>query len=493
MSFTTQIFIFTFFPISFLLYYLVYILQTKSSLSSFLKKIRALDCLTILLGSVFYAWACFNDVFKLILYVLLVYVLGYLIQKYKNCSVKVTTEKDGTLNESKVSVALLILIVSIAAFLVVFVFYKFFHIVLNAFDDGVSVKALIAPLGLSFITFSAISYVVDIYKGKAKSGSFIDCALYLTFFPKIISGPIVLWQDFSEQTGSREINLTLISGGILRIMIGFAKKVILADYFGSVIASMPQAIDVPTAFLSGLLYMLQIYYDFSGYSDIAIGISNMMGYSFKENFNFPYLSCSISEFWRRWHISLGTWFKEYVYIPLGGSRKGLKRTIINTLIVFTLTGLWHGIGKNFLIWGILNGLFIVFEKSFIKSKPNKRYLHILQWLVTMIIVYFCWQIFRFNYVSNFVVWFKTLLGISGYGTIQYTWQYFYSAKLITMVIIGILGATLWGLPKIRVLYNKILLTKVGFLINAVIFILLFVLALLSLVSSTYSPFLYAQY
>lgn len=182
-------------------------------------------------------------------------------------------------------------------------------------------QSILAPLGLSFITFSAISYLADIYRGNASAGSLIDCALYITFFPKVISGPIVLWKDFQAQIKQRKMSLNLSADGINRIIIGFAKKVLLADTFGACLTNIgTQGIDQLTAFGTLILYMLQIYYDFAGYSDIAIGLAKLFGFEFKENFDFPYRSKSISEFWRRWHISLGSWFRQYVYFPLGGSR-----------------------------------------------------------------------------------------------------------------------------------------------------------------------------
>ncbi|MGC4017980.1 MAG: MBOAT family O-acyltransferase [Muricomes sp.] len=207
------------------------------------------------------------------------------------------------------------------------------------------------PLGISFITFSAVSYVVDIYRGDSSAGSILDTALYISFFPKVVSGPIVLWKDFQPQIKNRTVNDVQFMDGLNRIMIGYAKKVLLADSFGLMVADIQQkmeaGMDVPTAWWCALLYMLQIYYDFAGYSDIALGFGKLLGFQFKENFHFPYVSASITEFWRRWHISLGAWFREYIYIPLGGNRKGKTRTLVNLFIVFLVTGIWHGAGWNY--------------------------------------------------------------------------------------------------------------------------------------------------
>lgn len=244
-------------------------------------------------------------------------------------------------------------------------------------------KSLVAPLGISFLTFSAISYIVDIYRGNATSGSLIDCMLFLSFFPKIISGPIILWKDFQAQINNISISFNMNIEGINRIMIGFAKKVILADSFGVCLNLISLTnVDRITAIGGVFLYMLQIYYDFSGYSDIAIGISYLLGFKVKENFNFPYRSISISEFWRRWHISLGTWFREYIYIPLGGSHGSLNKTLRNLAIVFALTGIWHGAGFNYILWGGINAIFAIAERLFRNNTYYIKTPKIIKYVIT---------------------------------------------------------------------------------------------------------------
>ena len=206
---------------------------------------------------------------------------------------------------------------------------------------------------------------------------------------------------------------------------------------------MNDQMDGVTAFLVGLLYMLQIYYDFSGYSDVAIGLSKMMGFSIKENFDFPYLSCSITEFWRRWHISLGTWFREYIYFPLGGSRISIKRTFFNIGVVFILTGIWHGAGWTYMLWGILNGVCNIAEKALADNKVYRRVPKIAKWFMTMIITYFAWQLFRAPSGSACLRWFMAFLGTHTAEAIPYTWQYYVDARLVVFVIVGIFGATVW--------------------------------------------------
>ena len=498
MAFTTQIFIFVFLPVCIIIYYLVALLQYKGIAASFLRKCRAMDLALIGISCVFYMWACFDDVFRFLIYILIVYLLGLLIQRKgeKDCGIALV-KRDSDENKRFISLSFIILIAAIAFVTFVLIHFKYTTLLASVwnflFKDNMVGKSIVAPLGISFITFSAISYLADIYMGKAKAGNFIDCVLYLSFFPKVVSGPIVLWRDFKGQIEDRKISLQLVSDGISRIMIGFAKKLILADTFGACIASMSEAIDVTTAFGIALLYMLQIYYDFSGYSDIAIGLSNMLGFSFKENFNFPYLSCSITEFWRRWHISLGTWFREYIYFPLGGSRVSKTRTIVNIGVVFLLTGIWHGAGWTYMLWGIINGLCNIIEKLLADNKLYQKTPKVIKWLLTMIVTYFCWELFRFSNFDDCKEWFTVMFGQKQFNNIPYGWQYYFDTQMITLMITGILGATLFGMPKVQAAYERVVKTKLGYLMQQIVFIILFIIALMFMVNAKYSPFIYFQY
>ena len=362
----------------------------------------------------------------------------------------------------------------------------------SIFSTSIKPKTVVAPLGISFITFSAISYLADIYTDKARVGNILDCTLYLTFFPKVVSGPIVLWRDFDNQIKERHITLDGISNGVSRVMIGFIKKLILADTFGACVDS-ARNVDTSTAWGIALLYMLQIYYDFSGYSDIAIGISNMLGFSVKENFNFPYISTSITEFWRRWHMSLGTWFREYIYFPLGGSRVKKARTIFNIAVVFVLTGIWHGAGWTYMLWGGINGICNIAEKLLSNVKLYQKTPKIIKWFFTMAIVFFCWELFRFEDFNLCKEWLKTMFGMSDASNVPYGLQYYFDTRIITLVICGILGATVLGLPKIQSGYNKLLSTKTGYATHELIVLVLFVVSILFMVNSSYSPFIYFQY
>ena len=498
MAFTTQIFTFIFLPVCLLAYYLTVLLQKKGKLSGFFAKIRLMDLALIGMGCVFYLWACFDDVFRLLVYVLVVYLLGRLLEELRGSRLGFVLYKEETEGEKKfVSVALPVLVLGVIFAVCVLIHFKYTGMLAKTwnwlFKENLQGKSLLAPLGISFITFSAISYLADIYKGKAKAGNLIDCALYITFFPKVVSGPIVLWRDFAGQLGDRKISFPQVTEGISRVMIGFAKKLILADTFGACIASVEKYADVPMAWGVALLYMLQIYYDFSGYSDIAIGLSNMLGFEVKENFNFPYLSCSITEFWRRWHISLGTWFREYVYFPLGGGRKGKARTVINIAVVFLLTGFWHGAGWTYMLWGGINGLCNIAEKLLGEKKIYQKTPKGIKWFFTMVVTFFCWELFRFDNFTACKDWFRTMFGMKPAGFQPYNWQHYFDTRMIVLMVIAILGATVWGLPKVQEAYGKFTKTAGGYVVRQVVFVLLFVVAILFMVNSKYSPFIYFQY
>jgi alginate O-acetyltransferase complex protein AlgI len=219
----------------------------------------------------------------------------------------------------------------------------------------------------------------------------------------------------------------------------------------------------------------------------------MLGFSVKENFNFPYISCSITEFWRRWHISLGTWFREYIYFPLGGSKKGKTRAIINVAIVFVLTGIWHGAGWAYMLWGIINGACNIFEKIVADKNWYIKTPRILKWGATMGITFFCWELFRFSSFSLSIEWFKTMFGMGDYLNIPYTWQYYFDTQIIVFAIIAIIGATVFGLHKIQSAYKRLVESPYGYFINQLILIVLFVVSILFMINSTYSPFIYFQY
>ncbi|MBR4267252.1 MAG: MBOAT family protein [Bacteroidales bacterium] len=387
-------------------------------------------------------------------------------------------------------------------------YYKLFPLIGNT-DFGKSFYGenfkIIIPIGLSFLIFTSISYLTDIYRKDAPAGNLLDTALYLLFFPKILSGPIVLWKDFHRDGFITENSSQNIWEGLQKICIGYAKKVIIADTLGMKISQLsdvmhmgdlsrfssetlsilPQT-DIPMYWICALLYMFQIYFDFSGYSDIAIGLCKVFGINIKENFNFPYVSKTVGEFWRRWHISLGTWFKEYVYIPLGGNRKG--NVYFNLFIVFLLTGIWHGIGWTFLLWGIINGIAVIVER-FCKNIGLSKYIpSFLGHIYIPIFLYFSWLLFSSYDLSQFVDYLKNMIRPLNNGELNFTWQYYFDRRTIMIVLIAAGGSFLGEINFIKQLIDTKLQN-----FKPVCCLLLFVVSLLFVINSSYSPFIYFQF
>lgn len=353
---------------------------------------------------------------------------------------------------------------------------------------------LIVPLGLSFVIFEAISYIVDIYRGDAEAGSFLDCLTFLSFFPKLVSGPIVLWKDYRLQLRNRRVKWDRVLSGIDRIIIGCAKKVILADSFGTQIALINgriagAGVDVPTMWIRALLYFFQLYFDFSGYSDIAIGLSRIFGFEVKENFRYPYLSKSVTEFWRRWHISLGSWFREYVYIPLGGNRKG--NVFIHLGVVFLLTGIWHGAGICFPAWGMLHGAFVIAERAVREKNWYRKIPGIIKWMLATAVVFFGWILFMSGDLHDFS---RTITGmfVPAAERPEMTWQYFLNQKMIVLLAVSVLGY-LSGTERINRKVHSLLEHPAGMMIARVFLLLLFAADILFVVNVHYSPFLYFQF
>lgn len=497
MVFTTEVFLFFFFPICLLFYFVADWLSHIKKIGRIVERFRVKDLVLIAFSFGFYMASSIGDLFRLVLYIFAVYLLGLWIKSSKAKGYYICVEQSQG-SQKRLNLSLFVLIAAVIFVTFFLLYYNYYNFIGGCwnrlFRDNIAAKVLIAPIGISFITFSAISYLTDIYRGHAPAGSLIDCALYLSFFPKIISGPIVLWKDFHGQIKPKPFSFGSAADGINRIMIGFAKKVLLADVFGACLAKISLSpMDRVTAFGTLILYTLRIYYDFSGYSDIAIGTAKLFGFDFKENFNFPYRSTSITEFWRRWHISLGTWFKEYIYFPLGGSRKGKYKTLRNLAIVFALTGIWHGAGWNYVIWGFINGLIVVIERSVADKRFYIKTPKVIKYTVTMLIVMLFWQLFRFNSLSEIFSVFGAMLGRVPANTIPYNWQYYYDTQIVLFAAIGILGSTLFGAPSVIALRKKFSSTKVGYIIQELVLFAVFVVAIMYMVSSGYSPFIYFQY
>ena len=369
--------------------------------------------------------------------------------------------------------------------------------VLGIVSPSLKVPVLELPIGISFYTFQVITYTVDVYRKKERPQKhFTRLLLYVSCFPQLIAGPIVQYGDIADQIGRRESTPEGFSAGMQRFVIGLGKKVIFANICGSALASMPLAgggaqLSVLGAWYAAFLYTLQIYFDFSGYSDMAIGLGRILGFTYKENFNYPYASTSVREFWRRWHISLGSFFRDYVYIPLGGNRRGLKRTVFNTLVVWTLTGFWHGANWTFLLWGFYYGALLTIDllggKKVIAVLPKA-----VNWLLTMVLVIVSWVIFYYGSLSQAFEHIGAMFGVGSCGlmdaaslTVIKTYSIFPLIAFIASLPVAKwvqgalerIGLRQRGMERARVAWLSVCL----------------VLSVLFLVGQTYNPFIYFQF
>ena len=356
------------------------------------------------------------------------------------------------------------------------------------------VGKFVLPIGISFYTFQSMSYTIDVYRGKAKAEKNpINFGAYISLFPQLIAGPIVRFSDIATQLRERTINLERIRYGVLRFVCGLGKKVLLANQAGEVFQTIANykvsQMTTVTAWIGILCFTFQIYFDFSGYSDMAIGLMAVFGFEIPENFKHPYEAKSITEFWRRWHISLGNWFKEYVYIPLGGSRKGNARTFLNIFIVWFLTGLWHGATINFTLWGLYFCFFLIMEKTWLLKLLDKIP-RVFSHIYALVVVYFGWLLFAWEDIHGHRVYMKAMLGMAGAGVVNKESLYLLVSNALLMVIMTI-GCT--SLPK----YLAEKVTKrdgIGTSLCMSVYVaIILLLSIAYLVNGTYNPFLYFRF
>ncbi len=380
-------------------------------------------------------------------------------------------------------------------------YFKYCNFALNTLDHLLPFVHLprtniILPIGISFFTFQAMSYVIDLYRGEYPvQKNPLNLALYISFFPQLIAGPIVRYIDVERQIENREVTPLRIAEGMRRFLYGLGKKVILANILASpadaLFAIGSGGLTSASAWLAAVLYSLQLYYDFSGYSDMAIGLGRMFGFDFLENFNYPYLSASIGEFWRRWHISLGTWFREYLYIPLGGNRRGKLRTNINLFIVFALTGLWHGASWNFVGWGIYHGIFQILERIGLAKLLKKS--RVLSHIYTCVVFIVGWVFFRVE------------SGAEGIRIVQrmfMPWKYtvstvrigkYFTNQAILVTVIAVLGCGLFQAAAGRIAGGKLARAWKNSLAESLFLAVVLFLSILLLAGNTYNPFIYFRF
>ena len=452
MVFSSMLFLWIFLPVVLTVYYV--------------SPVKIRNGILVFFSLLFYAWGEPVYVFLMLFSVAVNFTGGLLLEKYPGKKRK-------------------ILIGTILINLVLLGYFKYFP------------TKVALPIGISFYTFQALSYVIDVYRGEVQAQhDFWQMLLYISFFPQLIAGPIVKYRDIAAHITGRKETIEKFAAGVMRFCWGLGKKVLLANSFAEVVDDIfkygPYAVSRKALWLGALLYMLQIYYDFSGYSDMAIGLGKMFGFEFQENFHYPYAAHSVQEFWRRWHISLSSWFRDYVYIPLGGNRKGLARTYRNLLIVFFLTGMWHGAGMAFILWGLYHGLFLILERGkfgeILKKLPKAA-----GWGYTMAVVFLGWILFRaedlllfFTYVRNLFVAHGGIILLSAY----------LDRKLLLLIILGILFAGILQklYEKCRTYFpGKIPVAGVVTIPRITASLVIFWLCVTMLVNNSYNPFIYFRF
>lgn len=468
MLFSSIVFLFSFLPAVMILYYLL--------------PVRFRNVILLLASLVFYAWGEPVYLFLMLLSILFNYFSGLDIAR--NLQDKRAAKRSLVFN----------LIINLA----VLGFFKYEGFVLDTLNGilpvHISYHALPLPIGISFYTFQILSYIIDVYRGNVKVQTNLpNFALYVTMFPQLIAGPIVQYADVDEQLASREVSRTKFGEGSMYFIRGLAKKVLLANTSGMIFTEVSGLakgnIAVVTAWLGAFAYMFQIYFDFSGYSDMAIGLGKMFGFEFNMNFNYPYVSKSITEFWRRWHISLSSWFRDYVYIPLGGNRVSKIKHIRNLLIVWFLTGLWHGAAWNFVAWGLYYGVILIIEK-YLLSPVLDRLPDVVRHIYSIVLVVIGWVLFFSSSFGQAADYIRVMFGAGAHGFADRESMYLLTSNLILWLIL-IFGST----PLVHFRYEHMLRTKKWntTIINSVVYVALFIVCIAYLVTETYNPFLYFRF
>lgn len=488
MVFSSLLFCTIFLPICLLAYYGIPRLTARDAF----QKITISNYILLGFSLLFYAFGGVKYIFLIALIILINWAAGFLCSK----------------NRHTMGIRRLGLAFAVLADIGILFFFKYFNLFIVTIENiffaenlqmeervngiitgtgtGVlNIPEIMLPVGISFFTFQALSYVIDVYNEQVDvQPNILNFALYISCFPQLIAGPIVHYKDIATQLSDRTVGSYGFSEGIKRFCFGLAKKVIIANTLAQVAdeiwASDITGLDATVAWLGSICYTFQIYYDFSGYSDMAIGLGKMFGFDFKENFNHPYRAESIQDFWRRWHISLSSWFRDYVYIPLGGSRCGMGRTCLNIFIVFLLTGIWHGANWTFIAWGVIYGILLILERLVFGKLIKKNPVKFINRMVTFLIVNFLWVVFRADTIVDAGIYISRML----VGGIRILNLFTY---LSGMAVIALLCGVLFG--GFVQAYIKIGAIK-G---SAIISLVLLLISLLFLVNGTYNPFIYYQF
>lgn len=467
MVFSSLLFLFLFLPVTFLLYCLAP------------KKLKNL--VLLIFSLIFYAWGEPLHIFIMLITTVYIYFFGRFMER---------CELNGKIKTKK-----FLLILTLLLSLGTLAFYKYTGFVVSNLPflkhTSLSVFSPALPVGISFYTFQSLSYVIDVYRGSVKAQkNWICFAMYISLFPQLIAGPIVRYGDIEMQLENHPMSWEKLSAGIQRFLIGLAKKILLANQIGALWEEISQSgeLTLLSAWLGVNAFAFQIYFDFSAYSDMAIGLGSMFGFTFPENFRYPYMSKSITEFWRRWHITLSTWFREYVYIPLGGNRKGVFRQILNLGVVWALTGLWHGADWRFLIWGLYFFVILVLEKFVFRHLT--RLPSVLQHLYALLLILLGWVVFACESTEQTFHFYKAMLGI-GTAVSSPASLFLLTENLLLLLILAV-GCT--NLPFRFAGFLKKKLPEKGFAVLSLAFSLgVLVISISFLVADSYNPFLYFRF
>lgn len=458
----------------------------------------------LLIGSlVFYAWGGPKYLLFLMTSVVANFLVGILIAKTKG--------NGDTHPPMQKSILITAVILNIASL----VFFKYagmlVETVRDLFNPNLIVPKVILPLGISFYTFQCMSYIIDVYrdtKVTCKDGvtrsivdyNFIDFALYITMFPQLLQGPIIRYADVRDSLKSPNVTLPLFANGLERFIIGFAKKALIANTLGAtadnIFAYDPGMTSASVAWLGAILYTLQIYFDFSGYSDMAIGLGKLFGFSFMENFDYPYISKSVTEFWRRWHISLSRWFRDYLYIPLGGNRRG--NVYVNLLIVFLATGIWHGAAWGFLVWGLWHGLFMLIERACKGKAFTAKIPGIVKWVYTMLVVSLGWVLFKLEELPLAMSYISSMFAVKAHDYNAFSVMYFLDRRLVFFIVVAVIAMIPWAqiLPRHIAAYIADFTSSdknIYRIPRYVILAVLLVISIIFTINNTYSPFIYFRF
>ncbi|RGD73185.1 MBOAT family protein [Anaerofustis stercorihominis] len=467
MVFSSIVFLCAFLPITFILYTIIPSLKFKNGL-------------LIVASLIFYAYG--EPIY--ILLMLFSSLVNFIFAKIIGCN--------------KVRIKKVFLILDVIINLGMLGIFKYSSMVVislnNILNLNFTVPNILLPIGISFHTFQILSYVIDVYYNRVKvQNNYFKLLLYISFFPQLIAGPIVKYHDINEQIDNRKQIPEEVAKGIRRFIVGLSKKVLISNVMAlaadNIYSYNLTDINIVLSWIGAISYMLQIYFDFSGYSDMAIGLGKMFGFNIKENFNYPYYADSIKDFWRRWHISLSSWFRDYLYIPLGGNRKGKVRTCINKIIVFFFTGLWHGANWTFVVWGLYHGLFLLLEEylNFIKKMPK-----VIRHIYVIIVVAVGFVMFRANTLYQGIYFIKQMFTGYSFSPLSISLAY---EQLNPLFIIVLIIAIIGSLPVKKYIKNKVDLNKYK-QIETVYYILSIVLLLICIINlsgSTYNPFIYFRF